>query len=103
LETPRPRSSPLFPYTTLFRSGLENYRERHSITEPWETRERVLVAITGAPGTEALIRRAARMAQRSHGELLGVHVRNDDGLAGGGDRKSTRLNSSHRTISYAVF
>src|SRR5436853_194993 len=64
--------------------GLENYRERHNITEPWETRERVLVAITGAPGTEALIRRAARMAQRSHGELLGVHVRNDDGLAGGG-------------------
>ena len=30
--------------------GLEEYRERHSITEPWETRERVLVAITGAPG-----------------------------------------------------
>jgi two-component system sensor histidine kinase KdpD len=64
--------------------GLEHYRERHNITEPWETRERVLVAITGAPGTEALIRRAARMAQRSRGELLGVHVRNDDGLAGGG-------------------
>ena len=64
--------------------GLESYRERNSITEPWETRERVLVAITGAPGTEALIRRAARMAQRSHGELLGVHVRSDDGLTGGG-------------------
>ena len=64
--------------------GLEDYRERNSITEPWETRERVLVAITGAPGTDALIRRAARMAHRSHGELLGVHVRNDDGLAGGG-------------------
>jgi len=64
--------------------GLESYRERHNITEPWETRERVLVAITGAPGTETLIRRAARMAQRSHGELLGVHVRSDDGLAGGG-------------------
>jgi len=64
--------------------GLEDYRERHNITEPWETRERVLVAITGAPGTEALIRRAARMAHRSRGELLGVHVRNDDGLAGGG-------------------
>ena len=44
----------------------------------------MLVAITGAPGTEALIRRAARMAQRSHGELLGVHVRSDDGLTGGG-------------------
>ena len=44
----------------------------------------MLVAITGAPGTEALIRRAARMAQRSHGELLGVHVRSDDGLTGSG-------------------
>src|SRR4029077_12315344 len=51
-------------------------------TEPWETRERVLVAITGAPGTEALIRRAARMAQRTHGELLGGHIRSDDGLTG---------------------
>jgi two-component system sensor histidine kinase KdpD len=62
--------------------GLESYRERNNITEPWETRERVLVAVTGAPGTEALIRRAARMAQRSHGELLGVHVRSDEGLTG---------------------
>jgi two-component system sensor histidine kinase KdpD len=62
--------------------GLESYREHHGITEPWETRERVLVAITGAPDNEALIRRAARMAQRTHGELLGVHVRSDDGLTG---------------------
>ena len=64
--------------------GLESYRERNNITEPWETRERVLVAVTGAPGAEALIRRAARMAQRTHGELLGVHVRSDDGLSGSG-------------------
>jgi two-component system, OmpR family, sensor histidine kinase KdpD len=62
--------------------ALEEYRERHGITEPWETRERVLVAITGAPSTEALIRRAARMAQRAHGELLGLHVSTADGLAG---------------------
>ena len=38
--------------------ALEDYRERHGITEPWETRERVVVAITGAPGTDDLIRRA---------------------------------------------
>jgi two-component system, OmpR family, sensor histidine kinase KdpD len=62
--------------------GLEEYRERHGITKPWETRERVVVAVTGAPGTEALIRRAARIAQRAHGELLGVHVSSDEGLAG---------------------
>lgn len=62
--------------------GLEEYRERHGITEPWETRERVVVAVTGAPGTESLIRRAARIAQRAHGELLGVHIVSDEGLAG---------------------
>ena len=62
--------------------ALEDYRERHGITEPWETRERVLVALTGAPSTESLIRRASRVAQRAHGELLGVHVRGGRGLAG---------------------
>jgi two-component system, OmpR family, sensor histidine kinase KdpD len=61
--------------------ALEDYRERHRITEPWETRERVVVAITGAPSTDGLVRRAARIAARTHGELLGVHVRSDDGLA----------------------
>jgi two-component system sensor histidine kinase KdpD len=63
-------------------AGLEEYRQRHGITAPWETRERVVVAITGAPATEVLIRRAARIAQRAHGELLGVHVHSDEGLAG---------------------
>ncbi len=60
--------------------ALEEYRERHGITEPWETRERVVVAITGAPSADDLIRRAARIANRAHGELLGVHVRSDEGL-----------------------
>ncbi|MDQ1499622.1 MAG: two-component system, OmpR family, sensor histidine kinase KdpD [Actinomycetota bacterium] len=62
--------------------ALESYRERHGIKEPWETRERVVVAITGAPGSEFLIRRAARIAQRAHGELLGVHITTEEGLAG---------------------
>lgn len=74
--------------------ALERYRERHGITTPWETRERVVVALTGAPGTEALIRRAARMAQRAHGELLGVHVRSDEGLAG----PPTTLLDQHRKL-----
>src|SRR5205807_1855215 len=74
--------------------ALESYRERHGITEPWETRERVVVALTGAPGTEALIRRAARIAQRAHGELLGVHVQNEEGLAG----PSTGLLERHRQL-----
>jgi two-component system, OmpR family, sensor histidine kinase KdpD len=65
--------------------ALEEYRERHGITQPWETRERVVVAITGAPSADALVRRAGRIAGRAHGELLGVHVRSDDGLVGGDD------------------
>ena len=62
-------------------AGLEEYRSRHGITAPWETRERIVVGITGAPAGDVLIRRAARIAQRAHGELLGVHVRADEGLA----------------------
>lgn len=74
--------------------GLEEYRHRHGIAEPWETRERVVVAITGAPGTEALIRRAARIAQRAHGDLLGVHVQAQEGLAG----PPTELLERHRRL-----
>jgi two-component system sensor histidine kinase KdpD len=62
--------------------ALEQYRVAHGISNPWETRERVVVAVTGAPSGEHLIRRAARMAQRAHGELLGVHVQSGDGLVG---------------------
>jgi len=61
--------------------GLQDYRERHGIAEPWETRERVIVALTGSPQGERLIRRAARMAARTRSELVGVHVRSTDGLA----------------------
>jgi two-component system sensor histidine kinase KdpD len=62
--------------------ALEAYRAAHGIARPWETRERVLVAITGAPGGGDVIRRAARMAARTRGQLLGVHVRPADGLRG---------------------
>jgi two-component system sensor histidine kinase KdpD len=51
------------------------------IEEAWETRERVVVGVTGAPSGDALIRRAARMAGRARGELIGVHVASGDGLA----------------------
>jgi two-component system sensor histidine kinase KdpD len=61
--------------------ALQQYMEDHGIADLWETRERVVVAVTGSPSGEHLIRRAARMAQRSHGELIGVHIRNNDGLA----------------------
>lgn len=61
---------------------LQQYMVDHGITAAWETRERVVVAVTGAPGGEHLIRRAARMATRTRGDLLGVHVRGGEGLAG---------------------
>src|SRR6266480_2742861 len=62
--------------------SLQDYMDDHGIRGPWEKRERVVVAITGAPGGDALIRRAARMAMRTHAELFGVNVRSTDGLAG---------------------
>ena len=62
--------------------ALAVYRETHGIARPWETRERVVVAITGAPGGDDVIRRAARMAARARSQLLGVHVRSADGLRG---------------------
>jgi two-component system, OmpR family, sensor histidine kinase KdpD len=63
--------------------ALQQYMEDHHITRTWETRERVVVALTGAPSGEQLIRRAARVVQRTHGDLIGVHVRSDEGLATG--------------------
>jgi two-component system sensor histidine kinase KdpD len=62
--------------------GVKEYRERHGISEPWETRERVLVALSGSERGERLIRRAARMAQRGGADLVALHVRPQDGLAG---------------------
>src|SRR3712207_7542942 len=97
----RPPGSPLFPYTTLFRSG-----------------ERVVGRIHGAEMRVAPARRDLdRVEHRGLGRLRQVgHVgvpnrlaraEAADGLPVGpehvGDRKSTRLNSSHANISYAVF
>ena len=63
--------------------ALQDYRERHGIDRPWETRERVVVALTGSVDGERLVRRAARMAARARGDLIALHVRPQDGLAGG--------------------
>src|SRR3712207_6892344 len=72
----RPPRSTLFPYTTLFRSRGG-----------------------GVPGGE-------RGGGGAHGGGLpggAVHGAADPAAGGGADRKSTRLNSSHANISYAVF
>jgi two-component system sensor histidine kinase KdpD len=63
--------------------GLQRYREQHGIASTWETRERVIVALTGGPEGDTLIRRAARIAARAgtH-ELMAVHIARSDGLSG---------------------
>jgi two-component system, OmpR family, sensor histidine kinase KdpD len=63
--------------------GLQRYRAAHDIQGTWEARERVVVALTGGPEGDTLIRRAARIAARSSGgDLLAVHVAKSDGLTG---------------------
>ncbi len=73
---------------------LQKYREDHHIDKVWEARERVVVALPGDATGELLIRRAARIAQRSiknmgsakaggaGAELLAVHIARSDGLSG---------------------
>ena len=63
-------------------AALEKYREENQITDTWEARERVVVAVTGGPESETLVRRASRIASRSSAELMVVHVVRGDGLSG---------------------
>ncbi|MDA3630057.1 sensor histidine kinase KdpD [Saccharopolyspora sp. WRP15-2] len=62
--------------------ALRRYRAEKKITDTWEARERVVVAVTGGPESETLIRRARRIAARAGAELQVVHVLRSDGLAG---------------------
>src|SRR2546422_7921457 len=82
----RPPRSTLFPYTTLFRSPDRVGRGRR----------------LGQVGARARDRAAGGAARRW--AWRGVLLRGDGrGAPDGADRKSTRLNSSHGYISYAVF
>ncbi len=65
---------------------LEHLR-RHQAQGLWETTERILVAVTAAPGTDMLMRRAARIAARVKGELDVVHISGDESSRGS-DRKA---------------
>src|SRR5690242_21301303 len=89
----RPPSSTLFPYTTLFRSVLfETGRRGRNGAE----RSRTGFG-TGGNRTGGAVERPEQP------ECQGPH-QGDVGLSGGAeDRKSTRLNSSHMSNSYAVF
>src|SRR5688500_19641883 len=84
--TLRPRNSTLFPYTTLFRSvdqHLPNATVGNIVVDLSAHAEQ----LDGEPFFHRFCLRLQPLAR--------------DG--GGGDRKSTRLNSSHLVISYAVF
>ncbi|HXY45774.1 MAG TPA: universal stress protein [Acidimicrobiales bacterium] len=52
---------------------VDRLRERH-VPDVWETTERILVGVDGTPGTDAVVRRAARLAARVRGYLDVVHV-----------------------------
>src|SRR5437764_3175153 len=83
----RPPRSTLFPYTTLFRSSVE-----------------IAGALRDACPRQAVCERARSVDGRrplSREKVAEAVAAREDG--GDGDRKSTRLNSSHRCISYAVF
>src|SRR3712207_7338811 len=85
----RPPRSTLFPYTTLFRSGRREDAERD--------RRRV----ESVPGDERDQRIGENDERQRHRD--GDKQEEAERLADDLDRKSTRLNSSHANISYAVF
>jgi two-component system sensor histidine kinase KdpD len=63
-------------------AALEKYREENQITDTWEARERVVVAVTGGAESETLVRRASRIASKASADLMVVHVVRGDGLSG---------------------
>ncbi|MCP9271940.1 sensor histidine kinase [Mycolicibacterium arenosum] len=63
-------------------AALAKYRHDHDISDTWEARERVVVAVTGGAESETLVRRASRIASKSSAELMVVHVVRGDGLSG---------------------
>src|SRR2546429_3578339 len=84
----RPPRSTLFPYTTLFRSELEGLCDRVVVFSSGQ----VVAELRGDEVREDAI---------AHAMLTSTRRRNQ--AARESDRKSTRLNSSHGYISYAVF
>src|SRR6478609_1613349 len=77
--------------------ALDDYRRAHAIDQPWPAKERIVVAVTGGPESETLLRRGARLAQRAAGsELLAVHVISSDGIA---NPDETRIARSQQLVA----
>src|SRR3712207_7091276 len=88
----RPPRSTLFPYTTLFRSVLADDQPQPSEVGHDLLQRQALLVAEGPDGPPVL---AARRTAVAPGQQALVPA--------AGDRKSTRLNSSHANISYAGF
>jgi len=58
--------------------SLQRYLDDHAIGQTWETRERLIVGITGTVTDADLLRRAARIASRTGAELFAVHIVKSD-------------------------
>src|SRR3712207_7402889 len=87
----RPPRSTLFPYTALFRSPAAQLQR---LAQRGQVREHAMAAVDRVGEVERRERLGARLRR---------HPRRDQQVARHQDRKSTRLNSSHANISYAVF
>src|SRR5256885_5714973 len=93
----RPPRSTLFPYTTLFRSRLDAHPEPRR-GEPSRLEIRILVPVLEERGLVDLPEQISGDGTRPDLGKLGLPQLPEEQ-----DRKSTRLNSSHLVISYAVF
>ncbi|MDA8027281.1 MAG: ATP-binding protein [Actinomycetota bacterium] len=74
------RELALFWLADRVEESLQIFRDQYSPSKTWETKERILVALAGVAENELLIRRAARLAMRTRGSLIGVHIISQDGL-----------------------
>src|SRR3712207_6953210 len=90
----RPPRSTLFPYTTLFRSAQWAKPENH----PLKTGTR-----QGCPLSPLLFNIVLEVLARAIRQEKGIQIGREEVKLSLLDRKSTRLNSSHANISYAVF
>jgi two-component system sensor histidine kinase KdpD len=83
-------------------SALAKYRADKKITDTWEARERVVVAVTGGPESETLVRRASRIASKSSAQLMVVHVVRGDGLSAGSPREMGKVRELAASLGATV-
>src|ERR1700742_988531 len=83
-------------------AALTKYRADQKITDTWEARERVVVAVTGGPESETLVRRASRIASKSSAQLMVVHVARGDGLSGVSPREMGKVRELAGSIGATV-